>query len=302
MVQIRYSLDKIKYSKELKTLKGIVYKITNLINNKCYIGISMCTFLDRYRSGFSHCKNDYLLYSINKYGKENFSVEILEKEIYDVEELSSLEIKYIEFYDSYKNGYNLSTGGEQGLVGSDHPFSKPCYIKTKDNILYKFGSYGELSNFSKTKYHSVKSKLLGYQKTFNDYIEWGHISSDGNLIPVKFDKVHNENAKQYYKEFYKQNAEHKIMAAKERRDRFFNNNVTIMKNYDLSQWLDKELSVKDKKDLSKELQLYGCRGTLLTWTGIKKNLNETGLYTITNKRIYIDGKKPTYSIITRKTF
>ena len=71
MVQIRYSLDKIKYSKELKTLKGIVYKITNLINNKCYIGISMCTFLDRYRSGFSHCKNDYLLYSINKYGKEN---------------------------------------------------------------------------------------------------------------------------------------------------------------------------------------------------------------------------------------
>ena len=75
-----------------------------------------------------------------------------------------------------------------------------------------------------------------------------------------------------------------------------------MKNYDLSQWLDKELSVKDKKDLSKELQLYGCRGTLLTWTGIKKILNETGLYTITNKRIYIDGKKPTYSIITRKTF
>ena len=52
-------------------------------------------------------------YAIRQYGKENFTVE----KIYEAEEdedLDALEIYYIELYDTYYNGYNLTPGGKLG--------------------------------------------------------------------------------------------------------------------------------------------------------------------------------------------
>lgn len=47
--------------------------------------------------------------AIFKYGKENFSVEILEYCL--IEELDERERFYINYYNSYNNGYNLTKGG-----------------------------------------------------------------------------------------------------------------------------------------------------------------------------------------------
>ena len=88
-----------------------IYKITNKINGKIYIGQS----IDIQRRWVHHRNsiNEPDLYSLQqafvKYGIENFEFEILEECL--PAELNQKEIYYIHYYDSYKNGYNETTGG-----------------------------------------------------------------------------------------------------------------------------------------------------------------------------------------------
>ncbi|WP_275926206.1 GIY-YIG nuclease family protein [Clostridium perfringens] len=122
MVQIDMSnvikLDEIGLEKNkyiMREVKGIIYKITNTVNNKIYIGQTTLSFYRRYRDGFKKCHNVYLQRSIEKYGINKFKVEILAKNK-SIEELDKLEIYLIKKYDSCnpKNGYNMKTGGGNG--------------------------------------------------------------------------------------------------------------------------------------------------------------------------------------------
>jgi len=93
---------------------GCVYKITNTINNKCYIGITKNTFRKRYnhRDDWWNAPsvNSLIKSSVKKYGNENFKVDILEK--CKNEELEEREKYYIKINNSFvPNGYNLTTGG-----------------------------------------------------------------------------------------------------------------------------------------------------------------------------------------------
>ncbi len=88
-----------------------IYKITNIVNNKMYIGSSRNVFT-RISSHKSKLKtnnhiNKYLQKSYNKHGIENFIYEII---VYcQEEELIFLEEYYINLYDSsnYEIGYNI---------------------------------------------------------------------------------------------------------------------------------------------------------------------------------------------------
>ena len=89
--------------------KGI-YKITNLTNNKCYIGSTWKSFNSRYkqhltklRCGKHHCQ--HLQRAYEKYGDDNFSFEIIEN-VVDKSLLLDREAFYIEKYNAYINGYN----------------------------------------------------------------------------------------------------------------------------------------------------------------------------------------------------
>lgn len=100
-------------------MKSGIYKITNLINSKFYIGSSKnCRC--RKNQHFSdlklnkHC-NRYLQRSYNKYGKENFKFEILEN--CEIDQLLILEQKYI---DELKPQYNLGS-----VVGGDTMSNNP---------------------------------------------------------------------------------------------------------------------------------------------------------------------------------
>jgi|ADurb_Leu_03_Slu_FD_contig_31_523001_length_2546_multi_4_in_0_out_0_2 group I intron endonuclease len=84
----------------------IIYKTTNLINGKIYIGQDSHNNKKYIGSGI------YLLNAIKKYGKENFIKEIL-CECFSKEELDEREKYYIKFYNSkIPSGYNISNGGE----------------------------------------------------------------------------------------------------------------------------------------------------------------------------------------------
>jgi hypothetical protein len=93
----------------------IIYKITNNLNNKIYIGQTIRKLDIRWNS---HCckssTTTHIGRAIQKYGKENFSVEEIDRaETY--EELNEKEIYWISFYNTLDQdiGYNLRTGGDK---------------------------------------------------------------------------------------------------------------------------------------------------------------------------------------------
>lgn len=97
-------------------MNGLIYKITNDINNKVYIGKTLHSSIEE---RFQEHKKDYcrqrcekrpLYNAMNKYGIEHFHIELVEK--VPIEQLSEKEIYWIDYYDSYKTGYNATRGGE----------------------------------------------------------------------------------------------------------------------------------------------------------------------------------------------
>lgn len=89
-----------------------IYKITNIINGKCYIGQSI-NIQERWRRHrcFNQDKSHYPLYlAFAEYGLDNFTFEILEE--CGLDELNEKEQFYIKKYDSYKTGYNQTIGGQ----------------------------------------------------------------------------------------------------------------------------------------------------------------------------------------------
>ena len=93
-----------------------IYKITNQLNGKFYIGQSV----DIYKRWLVHCRDTDtcpIHKAIQKYGKENFSIEVLEE--CSKEELNEKEIFWINKQNGYEssNCYNATKGGE----GASHP-------------------------------------------------------------------------------------------------------------------------------------------------------------------------------------
>lgn len=93
----------------------IVYKATNKINNKVYIGITTKTLEHRksIHKKDSKTKNTYFYKAIRKHGFDNFKWEVIDT-AQSIEELHEKEIAYIKQYESFDNkekGYNTTSGG-----------------------------------------------------------------------------------------------------------------------------------------------------------------------------------------------
>lgn len=122
-----------------------IYKITNIINNKCYIGKTILDINIRFKRHLKNKSKTKLHNAIRKYGSENFNIICLE-ECLEIE-LSDKEVMYIEKYDTFKNGYNMTKGGDGGDTSSS-----PNYINsliTRDmsgSNNPMFGRSGELSS------------------------------------------------------------------------------------------------------------------------------------------------------------
>lgn len=93
---------------------GYIYKITNLINNECYIGQTVQNIEERFKEHKRNRKYPYfqhlkLYKAFNIYGLDNFIIQSLE-EVDDLD-LNKAEQKWISYYDSFKHGYNMTLGG-----------------------------------------------------------------------------------------------------------------------------------------------------------------------------------------------
>lgn len=117
-----------------------IYKITNNINGKVYIGQSI-DINRRWRSHKKDYKNiDTKFYrAIRKYGLNNFSFEVIEQS--SIDKLDERESYWIRFYNSIEDGYNTIPGGVKGVPFptklSDEEVNKICALLKDSSLLQK---------------------------------------------------------------------------------------------------------------------------------------------------------------------
>jgi len=173
----------------------IVYKTTNLINGKIYIGKDSKNNIKYYGSG------KILKNSIKKYGIENFSKEVLET-CESLHDLNIREIYWINFYDSTNReiGYNLAPGGEgnsgkwNGDVLSDKHksnISKGLNESVKFKKLWADDNHREKLSIARKKSDKVKliiedknwrKKISNSLKTSEKYIKCINSTERGKKI------------------------------------------------------------------------------------------------------------------------
>ena len=98
-------------------MNGFIYKITNKLNNKVYIGQTIQKPIERF---YQHCAKKCDKYILNmvihkaifKYGKDNFTFEVIEE--VPRQQLNEREEYWIKYYNSYTDGYNSTKGGQKG--------------------------------------------------------------------------------------------------------------------------------------------------------------------------------------------
>ena len=160
---------------------GIIYLITNDLNDKKYVGLTTRDLEFRWKE---HCRHSSqsIDSAITKYGKHHFHISILEDCPED--KLDEREQYWIKYYDSFNNGYNLTNGGR----GSN-------FIKNPDKVkevkeLWDLG-HGQksITKLTKLNVETVHSYLLKSGVTKED------IKDFETLLKIKTIKVEDKEGK-----------------------------------------------------------------------------------------------------------
>ena len=168
----------------------IIYKITNLVNGKIYVGQTKFSVEKRFKE---HAKaNSPLGHAIRKYGKENFKAEVIEI-CQTFTELNEREIFWIAKLNcKVPNGYNIADGGafyavkkvdgEYYIVKTDENGEIVGYFLLTDKFVDKVNDkrfYVEKDDDGNIKgYFPIKDKNLGrdwiamYQSALKTLAKW----------------------------------------------------------------------------------------------------------------------------------
>ena len=154
-------------------MKGFIYKITNRVNNKVYIGQTHFTIEHRYKQHIKNFNIEHrqqpLYKAFAKYGIENFSVEMVEE--VECEKLDEREIYWIAYYDSFRNGYNATLGGN----GQLYQWTDSQYEEIKSLYLSGFTTKKIAELFNVSAYtiigilKSLNIKLRKHPMDMNNY-------------------------------------------------------------------------------------------------------------------------------------
>ena len=165
-----------------------LYKITNLLNNKNYIGITNRNPEERFAEHKKPSSKSFIGKAIQADGVENFSFEVLLTKIKD-QDISNLECEYIKKYNSLlPNGYNTDLGGveyhqhskyvkqiisEKGKGNKNSKYVADVLMYDKQgNLLNKFQTAREAARYlgNESKIVGINYCLTGKQKTAYGYI------------------------------------------------------------------------------------------------------------------------------------
>lgn len=189
----------------------IIYKATNLVNGKVYIGQTVKTLEKRKRKhindAVSNRSKNVFHKALRKYGEDNFTWEVIDSAESETE-LSEKEIYWISFYHSYiyvdnSNGYNMTIGGEgangfkhsdetkkkmgdlQKLNGTKRGENSPIAKLTEDDVLRikelikARVPFIEIAN----NFNISKDAIISIKRGHN----WSHIGE--NVSQIKYSKV-----------------------------------------------------------------------------------------------------------------
>jgi group I intron endonuclease len=165
---------------EAHRVKGEIYKITNLLTEKMYIGQTRSHYLNRgkyrpfghigrFKSHISESKSlsksqmscRYLNSAFNKYGIENFKCELIL--ICEIDELDKYETHYISEYNTkYPNGYNLTNGGQKCGFEKGKKIILDNSVKPKTSMILN----ANLKRSDETK-QLISQRLIEYKKDPN---------------------------------------------------------------------------------------------------------------------------------------
>lgn len=145
---------------------GYIYKITNKLNNKVYIGQTIRTIEERWKDHqrllYNEKSNTRPLYlAMAKYGLNNFIIEELE-EVKNNKLLDEREKYWINYYNSYNEGYNATYGGN-GSTFYDY------------NLIYELWKEGNTSK-------SITSLLGCHERTVKRALDSFNVSKDERKI------------------------------------------------------------------------------------------------------------------------
>ena len=158
-----------------------IYCITNVINNKIYVGKTTQSIEERFKehcqdSQRTKCEKRPLYDAMNKYGIENFIIECLE-EIEDESLLSEKEIYWINELGTYgKGGYNATKGGDGSILYDYNEIIELARLGyTSKQIKEKIGCCDDII-YKVLKAHNVKlrnsrCKLIAQYDKVGNYIQ-----------------------------------------------------------------------------------------------------------------------------------
>ena len=154
-------------------MKGFIYKITNRVNNKVYIGQTHFTIEHRFKQHIKNFNIEHrqqpLYKAFAKYGLDNFYVEKVEE--VECDKLNEREMYWIAYYDSFKNGYNATLGGN----GNIYQWTDSQYEEIKSLYLSGFTSKKIAELFNVSAYtiigvlKSLKVKIRNNPMKMNNY-------------------------------------------------------------------------------------------------------------------------------------
>lgn len=152
-------------------MEKYIYKITNLLNRKSYIGQTTDykrRFQEHQARGYGSEPNKLLYKAFDKYGIENFSFEVIEDKTADYCDRESF---WINYYDTLKNGYNMVDGGNEPPlnIGERSPFvthSKEVVDEIKAMLKNTKVQYKEIAK--QFNYDSSTIERINYGKLWHD--------------------------------------------------------------------------------------------------------------------------------------
>ena len=214
-----------------------IYKITCKTTNKNYIGKSTISIEDRFHRHLLDAKklDTHLARAIKLYGEENFEVSLIEECEENMTLLSQREIYWIDYYNSYYDGYNETKGGEGGntcskkspeemkvikekisksKMGGKNPNSKKIKCKnTETNEEYIFNSLAECKNFlNETNHQFISRRVTKKTKTLwkgiwafayldEDYPEYFTSQKNSNSVEINVVDLLGDNIPKKFMSF-----------------------------------------------------------------------------------------------------
>lgn len=169
----------------------VIYKITNKINGKVYIGKTIRNIQDRFQRHIQDATSGrldtHLARAIRKYGQSNFEVSLVE-EVQEESNLSDREKYWIEQFNSFNDGYNETRGGDGGntyeaktseemaiikdriretKLGALNPQARPvkCFnVETKEEL--HFGSSAEARDYFGETNHNFVTRRCKHKTNY----------------------------------------------------------------------------------------------------------------------------------------